>query len=32
MCPGIQRKANEDEEEEKERKRTCMRCTIGLSE
>ena len=32
MCPGIHRKANEDEEEIKESRRMSMRCTIGLSE
>jgi len=32
MCPGIHRKAHEDEDEDKERRRMSMRCTIGLGE
>jgi len=32
MCPGIQRKAYEDEEEDEEGRRMSVRCTIGLGE
>mgnify|MGYP006965841112 CR=1 FL=1 len=32
MCPGIDRKASEDEGEDKECRRMSMHCTIGLDE
>jgi len=32
MCPEIQRKEHEDEDEDKEYRRMSMRCTIGLGE